>query len=123
MDILIVDDDPIVLHSCVRILQTEDFGIVTATRVKEALEILENMTFSLILLDIKMPEEDGLALIQKTREKGYNIPIMVMSGFPTSDTIRSSLESGAHTFISKPFTPEELLEEINKIIQGEARGK
>jgi DNA-binding NtrC family response regulator len=121
MDILIVDDDPIVLQSCVRILQTEDYNIVTATRVKEALQILKTQTFALILLDIKMPEEDGLALIKNSRERGYEIPILVMSGFSTNETIRSSLESGAHAFISKPFTPDELLVEIEKTIKGKEK--
>ena len=121
MDILIVDDDPIVLHSCVRILQSEDYGLVTATRVHEALEILENQTFSLILLDIKMPDEDGLALIRKAGERGYEIPILVMSGFSTNETIRASLESGAHAFLSKPFTPEELLEAIKNILHTSRR--
>lgn len=120
MDILVVDDDPIVLHSCVRILESSGYNIVTATRVKEAMEILEQQNFSLMLVDIKMPEEDGLALIKKAREKGYPIPILVMSGFPTNETIRSSIESGAHAFISKPFTPDELAEEVKKIVKGEA---
>lgn len=120
MDILVVDDDPIVLHSCVRILETNGYKIVTATRVKEAMQILEKENFSIILLDIKMPEEDGLALIKKAREKGYHTPILVMSGFPTNETIRSSIESGAHAFISKPFTPDELLQEVEKILEGES---
>ena len=88
--------------------------------MQEALQILEKENFSIILLDIKMPEEDGLTLIKKAREKGYPMPILVMSGFPTSDTIRASIESGAHAFISKPFTPDELLQEVEKILQGES---
>ncbi len=119
MDILVVDDDPIVLHSCVRILESGGYKVITATRVKEALQILEKKQFSIMLIDIKMPEEDGLSLIKKAREKGYPIPILVMSGFPTSETIRSSIESGAHAFISKPFTPDELMREVEKIVQGE----
>jgi DNA-binding NtrC family response regulator len=118
MDILIIDDDDVVLRSCTRILESEGYNVTTATSVSDALDILNSRFFALMLVDIKMPEEDGISLILKARERGYMIPILVMSGYPTEETIRHSLASGAKGFIAKPFTPDELLEAVRNIIEG-----
>jgi DNA-binding NtrC family response regulator len=121
MHILVVDDDQVVLESCRRILETEGITSTLATNVRDALTTLENETFDLILVDIKMPEEDGLSLIHQVKENDVRIPILVMSGYPTSETIDTSITEGARDFIPKPFTPDELLDTIKKITGG-ARG-
>ncbi len=119
MRVLVVDDDPIVLASCRRVLETQGFAVVTAASVSAAVEETVAQGFGLIIVDLKMPERDGLHLVQKAQTWGKPVPVIVMSGFPTSETVLSSLQSGAFAFLPKPFTPDELLAALQVVIPRE----
>jgi DNA-binding NtrC family response regulator len=82
--------------------------------VKEALEMLEEKKFDLLLVDVIMPEYDGMYLIGNVRENQSQLPILVMSGYPTPETISSGMRMGATHFIAKPFTPDELIIAVHK---------
>jgi DNA-binding NtrC family response regulator len=116
MKILVVDDEGIVLDSCRRVLEPEGFEVSLAKSVKEALEALEKNAFSALLIDIKMPEHDGIYLMQEIRQRWADIPIIVMSGYSTTEAIAHAAKMGAATFIPKPFTPDELVETIRRVI-------
>jgi DNA-binding NtrC family response regulator len=119
MKILIVDDQKIVLDSCKRILEEDGFAVTLATSADEAVERIRTETFSLILLDIKMPGRDGMSLMRQVKETWPQIPIIVMSGYTTPETIAEVSETDAATFIAKPFTPDELLDAVGQVIQRE----
>jgi DNA-binding NtrC family response regulator len=115
--ILIVDDDRVVLSSCKRILESEGYAVSLTPSVKEALEILEQKNFDLLLVDVIMPEYDGMYLIGNVRENLPQLPILVMSGYPTPETISSGMRMGATHFIAKPFTPDELIKAVRKAFE------
>jgi DNA-binding NtrC family response regulator len=117
--ILVVDDDQIVLDSCRRILAAEDFQVSLAHSVDEALEVLKRGDFGLVLIDVKMPEYDGIDLLRKIREQWPGLPSILMSGYPTRETIADGFQGGAAKFIAKPFTPDELLAMIRRVIEEE----
>lgn len=119
MKILVVDDDTIVLDSCRSILEAEGFETCVVPSANEALEAMKNDDFSLLLIDVKMPKHDGMYLMQEIKERWAEIPIVVMSGYPTPETISNGEKMGAAKFIAKPFTPEELLETVYQVIQRE----
>ena len=114
--ILVIDDEAVVLDSCRKILRSEGFEVVLATTVDDALTALEQDEFSLLLIDIKMPKRDGLYLMDVLRERGERIPIVVMSGYQTAETIEEAGRRGAAAFIPKPFTPDELLSAVRGAI-------
>jgi DNA-binding NtrC family response regulator len=117
--VLVVDDDQIVLDSCGRILEAEDFTVYLAQDVDRALEVMHRVNFSLVLLDVKLPGYDGLHLMRKIKEQWPALPIILMSGYPTMETIAEGFQIGALKFIAKPFTPEELLSIVHQVICGE----
>jgi DNA-binding NtrC family response regulator len=117
MNLLVVDDDKVVLSSCQRILEAEEHTVALTSSVKEALARLESETFDLLLVDVIMPEYDGIYLIGTVRQKWPALPILVMSGYPTPETISSGLSAGATHFIAKPFTPDELLTAVRKALK------
>lgn len=119
MKILIVDDDPIVLDSCRLVLEAEGFDVFAVPSAKKALEAMKNDHFDLLLIDVKMPGYDGMYLMGKVRERWPKTPMVVMSGYPTSETIADGMKMGAAKFIAKPFTPDELLETARQVIQKE----
>ena len=114
--ILIVDDDQVVLTSCKRILEPEGYAVSLTSSVKEALQMLEVKKFDILLVDVIMPEYDGMYLIGNVKENLPYMPILVMSGYPTPETISSGMQMGATHFIAKPFTPDELVTAVRKAL-------
>jgi len=89
-----------------------------ATSAPEALAELAREACHLLLVDVIMPEYDGLYLIGSVRQDSPDLPILVMSGYPTPETIASGQRMGATHFIAKPFTPEELIAAVRKALAG-----
>lgn len=119
MKILVVDDEGIILNSCQKVLEAEGFEVVTVPSAQKALMALEREDFSLLLIDVKMPEHDGMYLMEEAKKKWAEIPMIVMSGYDTTDTIEEAIQKGAATFIPKPFTPDELIEVVRQVIKKE----
>ena len=119
MKILVIDDEPVVLTSCRKVLEEDGFDAYLVPSADEALKAMKKEVFDLLLVDVKMPKHDGIYLMQKVKEKWPDVPIIVMSGYPTPDTITDGAKMGADAFIAKPFTPDELLETIRQVIQKE----
>jgi DNA-binding NtrC family response regulator len=121
MKILVVDDEDIVLESCQAVFELHGFEAQFAPSADKALEVMKNNGFDLLLIDVKMPKKDGMYLMRKIKEQWPDIPIIVMSGYYTTETIQEAMRMGAATFIAKPFEPDELMETIRKVIAKEER--
>jgi two-component system response regulator HydG len=83
------------------------------------LKVMEDEKFDLLLVDVKMPKHDGMYLMQNVKEQWPDIPIIVMSGYTTPATINDGVKMGAAAFIAKPFTPDELIKELRRVISKE----
>ena len=119
MKIIVVDDEGIVLSSCRRILEAEGFEVLMASSVAEALKLLAAQPLSTqlpLLVDVKMPVHDGMYLMKKVKAKRPELPIIVMSGYATPETVKVAENLGAARFIAKPFTPEELLDTLLSVV-------
>jgi len=117
MQILVVDDEGIVLKSCKRVLESEGFEVILANSAYEALVAIDHDPPSLFLIDVKMPVHDGMYLIKELKQRGNDVPIIVMSGYSTNETIKEAELMGASRFLAKPFTPYELLETVREVIE------
>ena len=120
MRILVVDDESIVLDSCRKVLVPEGYEVSLVPSADKALAAMENDDFRLLLVDIMMPEHDGLYLMGEVKKKWPDIPVIVMSGYDTTDTIQKAAEKGSAAFINKPFTPDELINTIQRVLEEEA---
>jgi DNA-binding NtrC family response regulator len=118
VNILVVDDDPVVRSSCRRILEAEGHTVTVTSGAQESLAALQGEPCHLLLVDVIMPEYDGLYLIGNVRARQPDLPILVMSGYPTPETIASGQRMGATHFIAKPFTPEELAAAVRRALAG-----
>ncbi len=117
MKTLIVDDDQIVLDSCRRILMAEGYEVYLVRNADKVQEVLENNTFDLLILDVKMPAYDGMDLMRQIKDKWPGLPIILMSGYSTPETMVKGVQRGAAQFIAKPFTPEELIAIVRKVMK------
>jgi len=120
--ILVVDDDSIILESCRKILESEGYSVKLVTTAEDAIECLESQYFDMMIMDVKMPRKDGVYLLERIRENWPldiwpELPVLVMTGYPTPETIKVLKEKGSRSFIPKPFTPDELLTCVDKVLK------
>jgi len=121
MRILVVDDEDIVLESCQAVFELEGFEALLVPSADKALGAMKNNDFDLLLVDVKMPKKDGMYLMQEVKKQRPDIPIIVMSGYYTTETIQEAIRMGAATFIAKPFEPDELVKIVRQVIEKEER--
>jgi DNA-binding NtrC family response regulator len=115
--VLVVDDEAIVLRSCRAVLEADGCEVLTAGSVAEALPLIDARAPVLLLVDVKMPVQDGMYLMRRLKERGINLPVVVMSGYSTAETIQEAKGLGAVAFISKPFTPDELSLTVRSVLK------
>lgn len=114
--ILLVDDESGVLLALKLLLSTLKFEVSTSGSGGEALErIAEGASFDLVLCDLRMPGMDGISLVRELRRRGVTTPFILMSGHATPEDVESALESGATSFLAKPFAPQQLTEALSSI--------
>ena len=111
INILIADDDREIVDSTAIFLKAEGYGIYKAYKGLEALDICLSHDIQLILLDIMMPELDGLETLMRVREK-KNIPIILVSAKSQDCDKILGLTAGADDYITKPFNPSELVARV-----------
>ena len=114
--ILIVDDDNRIRELIKEYLEENNFIVSIANDAEEASEKIKLIDFEIIVLDIMMPGESGLALTKKLR-KNISTPIILLTAKGEVDDRIIGLESGADDYLVKPFSPKELLLRINNILK------
>jgi DNA-binding NtrC family response regulator len=114
--ILIVDDDSLVLRTLQNLLSRQDYEVVCSKNSEDALRQLEGGGFNLIVSDIRMPGQDGMALLRKIRETGVETPFVFITGYASENTPIDAIKLGAKDYILKPFNLDELLESVKKHI-------
>lgn len=115
--ILVIDDEPVVCESCQRILSKEDFKVDTNTNPKEAYNQALLHHYDLVLLDLMMDELDGIELLTALREEKPDLPVIIITGYPTKKSRQEATDLGVSDYIIKPFMPEELLDPVTNIIE------
>lgn len=111
-NILVVDDDKEIVGAIEIYLKKEGYNILKAYNGKQALEVIKENEIHLIILDIMMPEKDGLETLEEIR-KEKTIPVILLSAKSEDYDKIGGLNSGADDYITKPFNPLELIARVN----------
>jgi EAL domain-containing protein (putative c-di-GMP-specific phosphodiesterase class I)/CheY-like chemotaxis protein len=107
--VLVVDDDPQMRRACVRLLQTEGWSVVQAEHGRAAVEsMLHGEQFDCVVSDVNMPELDGFGLAREVRRLDDDLPILLMTGDPSLYGAVRAIDTGAVSYIAKPFDQETL---------------
>ncbi|MBI4510472.1 MAG: sigma-54-dependent Fis family transcriptional regulator [Deltaproteobacteria bacterium] len=107
--LLIVDDEPNILTTLRRALEIEGYLVEVAGAGRIALAKLEDREVDLVLLDVMMPEMDGLSTLRQIRERNSDLPVIMMSGHGSVDTAVQATKLGAYDFLEKPLSTEKTL--------------
>lgn len=114
--ILIVDDDITFALMLRTWLSKRGFGVETAGSVAAARQALASDGFSLVLTDMRLPDEDGISLLQWLQERQTVLPVIVMTGYAEIGNAVRSMKLGARDYVAKPVNPEELLKKIQEAL-------
>ena len=120
--VLVVDDDAPIRKMVCRILQLgrPDLVLEQAEDGKQALDALEEQTYDLLILDFVMPVMGGLDVLKAVRERGLLLPIIMLTARADERDRVLGLDSGADDYITKPFSPRELLSRVNAVLRRSA---
>ena len=119
-NVLICDDQPDIVNALKIYLAPEGYGLFEAFNGKEALEILEDREIHLVLLDVMMPEMDGITATAKIREIS-NAPIILVTAKSETEDMVLGLNVGADDYITKPFVPVEVLARVRSQLRRYAK--
>jgi two-component system phosphate regulon sensor histidine kinase PhoR len=114
--ILVVDDERIIREGCSRLLTKAGHEVITAQNGQEALDILKQEHFDMVLLDIKMPEMDGMQVMEVLRENQTDLLVLVITGYASIETAVEAMKAGAYDLLIKPFSADALRIAVNRAL-------
>jgi len=115
--ILVVDDEPSIVSLLKYNLSREGFNVLVGTNGNEAMELIEKESPSLVILDIILPGINGLEVCRVCREKGNQVPILMLTAKDDEIDKVVGLELGADGYMTKPFSPREVISRIKAILR------
>lgn len=115
--ILVVDDDPELQDLLGFALRRAGYTVLEATDAFEGLRVIKDEHVDLALLDVMMPEMDGLMMLSQLRETNEDLPVIMMTALTTPETAISALRDKAVDFLAKPFDVEQLLSAVNTVFE------
>ncbi len=120
--ILVVDDEEDLRRLLTESLAREGFQVVAARSGREALALVEQEPPDLIILDLVMPEMDGIETLRRIRERGVAAKVVVLTAYGTAQQVREAMALDVREFIGKPFDVERLIRIVAEELEGRPRG-
>ena len=117
MKILVVEDEPTLNKIIAKRLKIEAYSVDCAFNGKEALDYLDAAEYDLLIVDIMMPEMDGLTLVKKLRDGGSRVPVLFLTALDSTQDKVTGLDSGGDDYLVKPFEFDELLARIRSLLR------
>ena len=119
--LLVVDDEQVVCEACRRIFTQQGFQVEVNTNARQGLSWATEKDYEIILLDIKMPNMDGIQFLEAVRDKKPDVPVLIITGYPSIPNAAAAMRLGACDYVSKPFTCEEITSAVQRGLADAAR--
>jgi two-component system, OmpR family, KDP operon response regulator KdpE len=110
--ILVVDDEPAILRFLYASLESQGYIVSTAVNARTALDMVRKKAADLVVLDLGLPDMDGLDVVRQIRDGGETVPIIILSSRDNESAKVAALDLGADDYVTKPFGIDELLARI-----------
>jgi DNA-binding NtrC family response regulator len=115
--VLVIDDDPALRRSLERVLTQNNYEVVGAATAEDARNILDVQTFPVVLLDMVLPDAEGLELQREIKATQAETEILVVTAHGSIESAVEAMRWGAFDYLTKPFHTEELLTRLNKAVE------
>lgn len=115
--ILVVDDELLIRDLLYDFFTTKDWDITVAEGGQKAIDYLKNQEFDIVLTDLKMPDIDGMDLTGRIRNLYQDIPVVIMTGYPSLETALEALRFKVDDYIIKPFNVNQLFKVVQKVAE------
>ena len=116
--ILVVDDELEIREGLEALLASEGFQVTAAETAAAGLQKLEERPYDLVLLDVSLPDHNGLDLLREIKQRDANLAIILITAFGSIDMARAAFKSGAQDYITKPWSNDELITQVSLAIEG-----
>src|ERR1700682_2444933 len=116
--ILVVDDEIEIREGLEALLTSESFQVTLAETGEAGLKQLEDHPFDLMLLDVSLPDRNGLELLREIRRRDPQLAIILITAYGSIDMARAAFKGGAQDFITKPWSNDELLVQVAQAVEG-----
>ncbi len=115
--ILVVDDDKNLLELAKTRLAAANYGVTVALGQEEALAAVNNESFDLAIVDLRLADEDGITLMEKLHALFPGMPVIILTGHASVEGAVDAMKRGAYTYLTKPFDPRELILQIGRALE------
>lgn len=112
-NILIVDDEEVVRLSHLRSLESADCNALAAEDGAEAITVMEQHPFDVVLLDLRMPGLDGMDVLKTIKQRWPDSEVIVITGYPSIESAKEAVRLGAFNYLTKPLGPDEVIKAAN----------
>lgn len=114
-DVLVVDDEQAIIDMLRRNLEMEDYEVHGATTLDDALKMMKEHTYPIVLLDIKFPETDGTEILRELKEIHPPVNVLMITGYASHENVMESLGLGAVDYLTKPLDMDAVLNRLEHI--------
>jgi two-component system NtrC family response regulator len=114
VSVLVIDDEQVICDACQLVLSEEGHTVTLTNTGKDGLTAIRQGTYDVVLLDMKLPDMDGMEILKAVQEEKRRLCIIVMTGYSSISNAVQAIKKGASDYLAKPFTDDELLETIGK---------
>src|SRR5450759_4317343 len=111
--ILVVDDEEVVRLCHVRTLSGEHCSVEVVKNGKDALQVMEQHPFDVVLLDLRMPGIDGMTVLKTIKEKWHESEVIIITGYPAVESPKEAVTLGAYDYLAKPVGPDDVINAAN----------
>jgi DNA-binding NtrC family response regulator len=115
LNVLLVDDDADMLSMLSKLLSRKGYAVETASSGTTALTKLKKSSFEVVISDVRMPKMDGVALLERVKERTPRTAVVLLTGYGTIETAVDAMKKGAYDYITKPPNPDEILLMLEKL--------
>ena len=116
-NILVIDDEEVVRHSLNRALGAGHCNVQLAESGRVGLNAMGRTAFDVVLLDLRMPEMDGVEVLGAIKQQWPETEVIVITGYPAIDTAKQAARLGAYGYLAKPLGPDEVVDAAHAAVQ------
>lgn len=112
-NILVIDDEEVVRQSYLRTLSSDHCNVQAVSGGKDALQMMQEQPFDVVLLDLRMPEMDGMTVLKAIRGSWPESEVIILTGYPELASAKEAVALGAYGYLAKPVGPDEVIDAAN----------